>query len=31
MPYDQDVVKNAPSIDPDGELSPQEEDHLYAH
>ncbi len=31
MPYDQDLVKNAPSIDPDGELSPQEEDHLYAH
>jgi uncharacterized protein (TIGR02271 family) len=29
--YDKDQVKDAPSIDPDGELSTEDEDRLYAH
>ena len=31
VPYPKDLVKGAPSIDPDSELSPDEEDRLYAH
>jgi uncharacterized protein (TIGR02271 family) len=31
VPYTEDEVKNAPRIDPDGELSPDEEQTLYAH
>ena len=31
VPYKKDLVKDAPGIDPDSELSPQEEDRLYAH
>ncbi len=31
VPYPKDLVKDAPSIDPDSELSPEEEDRLYAH
>ena len=31
VPYAKDLVKEAPGIDPDSELSPQEEDRLYAH
>jgi uncharacterized protein (TIGR02271 family) len=31
VPYDKDQVKDAPSIDPDGELSPEEEERLYSH
>lgn len=29
--YDKDVIKDAPRIDPDGSLSPQEEDRLYEY
>jgi len=29
--YDKDQVKDAPNIDPDGELSPEEERRLYQH
>jgi uncharacterized protein (TIGR02271 family) len=31
VPYSKDQVKEAPSIDPDGELSRQEEEQLYGH
>jgi uncharacterized protein (TIGR02271 family) len=31
VPFDKDRVKNAPRIDPDGDLSPAEEDELYAY
>lgn len=31
LPYDKDTVKNAPSIESDGELSPTEESELYRH
>jgi uncharacterized protein (TIGR02271 family) len=31
VPYDKGLVKDAPSIDPDGELSQAEEDELYRH
>ncbi|GLB69393.1 PRC and DUF2382 domain-containing protein [Arthrobacter mangrovi] len=31
VPYTKDEVKDAPRIDPDGHLSPEEEDHLYRH
>ena len=31
VPYDKDMVKNAPAADADGELSPEEEKALYAH
>jgi len=31
VPYSKDQVKDAPSIDPDGELSGEEESRLYAH
>jgi uncharacterized protein (TIGR02271 family) len=31
VPYDKDQVKDAPSIDPDGELSRDEEARLYSH
>lgn len=30
-PYTKQQVKDAPNIDPDGALSPEEEDALYAH
>jgi uncharacterized protein (TIGR02271 family) len=30
-PYDKDQIQNAPSIDPDGQLSQQEEAELYRH
>ena len=29
--YEQHVVKDAPNVDPDGELSPEEERRLYQH
>jgi uncharacterized protein (TIGR02271 family) len=29
--YDKETIKNAPNIDPDGELSPMEERQLYEH
>jgi uncharacterized protein (TIGR02271 family) len=29
--YDKGVIKDAPGIDPDGRLSPEEEDELYRH
>jgi uncharacterized protein (TIGR02271 family) len=29
--YDKDTVKEAPNVDPDGELSPEEERSLYEH
>ena len=29
--YDKDKVKDAPRVDPDGNLSPEEEDQLYAY
>jgi uncharacterized protein (TIGR02271 family) len=29
--YEKDLVKDAPNIDPDGELSPEEERRLYQH
>jgi uncharacterized protein (TIGR02271 family) len=31
VPYSKDQVKDAPSVDPDGELSPDEEARLYEH
>jgi uncharacterized protein (TIGR02271 family) len=31
VPYEKDLVKNAPSVDADGELSPEEERALYDH
>ncbi|HEX2071727.1 MAG TPA: PRC and DUF2382 domain-containing protein [Thermoleophilaceae bacterium] len=31
VPYSKDQVKDAPSVDPDGELSTDEEERLYAH
>ncbi len=31
VPYPKDLVKDAPGVDPDSELSPDEEDRLYAH
>jgi uncharacterized protein (TIGR02271 family) len=31
VPYTKDQVKDAPSIDPDGELSAEEEESLYSH
>ena len=31
VPYSKDQVKEAPSVDPDGELSPEEEERLYTH
>jgi stress response protein YsnF len=31
VPFDKDVVKDAPSVDPDAQLSPDEEDLLYRH
>jgi len=31
VPYDKDLVNAAPNIDPDSELSPQEEQRLYTH
>lgn len=31
VPYGKDLVKDAPNVDPDGEISPEEEDRLYAH
>jgi uncharacterized protein (TIGR02271 family) len=31
VPFDKDRVKNAPRIDADGDLSPQEEDELYSY
>jgi uncharacterized protein (TIGR02271 family) len=31
VPFSKDRVKDAPSVDPDGQLSPQEEDQLYEH
>jgi uncharacterized protein (TIGR02271 family) len=31
VPYSKDQVKDAPSVDPDGQLSHDEEDRLYAH
>jgi uncharacterized protein (TIGR02271 family) len=31
VPYSKDQVKDAPSVDPDGQLSRDEEDRLYSH
>jgi uncharacterized protein (TIGR02271 family) len=31
VPFDKDTVKDAPSIDPEGELSQEEESRLYSH
>ena len=31
LPYSKDQVKDAPSVDPDGQLSRDEEDRLYSH
>jgi uncharacterized protein (TIGR02271 family) len=31
VPYAKDQVKDAPQVDPDGDLSPAEEDRLYSH
>jgi uncharacterized protein (TIGR02271 family) len=31
VPYDKDLVSSAPSVDTGAELSPEEEDRLYAH
>ncbi len=31
VPYDKETVKNAPNIESDGELSPEEESELYRH
>jgi uncharacterized protein (TIGR02271 family) len=31
VPFDKEQVKDAPSVDPDGELSSQEEEQLYIH
>jgi uncharacterized protein (TIGR02271 family) len=29
--YDKDLVKDAPHVDPDGDITPEEEQRLYAH
>ncbi len=31
VPYDKDLVKSAPNVDPDGEITPEEEQRLYQH
>lgn len=31
VPYQKDQVKEAPNVDPDGEISPDEEQQVYAH
>ncbi len=31
VPYPKDLVKDAPGVDPDGEITPEEEDRLYMH
>ena len=31
VPYDKDTVNSAPKVDPDAELSPEEEESLYSH
>ncbi|MGI8681405.1 MAG: DUF2382 domain-containing protein [Mycobacteriales bacterium] len=31
VPYDKDLVKSAPNVDPDGEITPEEEQRLYSH
>src|SRR4051812_44416096 len=31
VPFDKDTVKDAPSVDPDAQLSPEEEDLLHRH
>jgi hypothetical protein len=31
VPFGRDMVKDAPSVDPDAQLSPEEEDLLYRH
>lgn len=31
VPYTKDLIKDAPNVDPDGEITPDEEDRLYAH
>jgi len=31
VPYDKDMIKNAPNQDPDGHLSPEEEQELYRY
>ncbi len=31
VPYDKELVSSAPNIDPDSELSPEEEQRLYSH
>ena len=31
VPYSKDQVKESPSVDPEGELSPEEEERLYSH
>ncbi len=31
MPYEKDLVKDAPNVEADGELSPEEEQRLYQH
>src|SRR3954469_1154884 len=31
VPYESDHIKEAPSVDPDGEISPEEEQRVYAH
>ena len=31
VPYAKDLVKDDPGVDPDSELSPEEEDRLYTH
>ena len=31
VPYDKDLVSSAPALDPDTDLSPEEEQRLYAH
>src|SRR3954451_13125791 len=31
VPYQKEHIKEAPSVDPDGEISPEEEQRVYAH
>src|SRR3954452_6467499 len=31
VPYQKEQIKDAPSVDPDGEISPEEEQRVYAH
>src|SRR3954452_11578796 len=31
VPYQAEQIKEAPSVDPDGEISPEEEQQVYAH